>query len=92
MIMNGFRLLFSSLCIEKKEMIFCSILPLQPGTTDIVFRYVIVCSQLVILMMFTIGFICCFYITVDHDLASIKFILVIHCIKKTITCGQPGDI
>ncbi|KAL5656797.1 hypothetical protein ACJX0J_036116, partial [Zea mays] len=55
-------------------------LPLQPGTTDIVFRYLIVCSQLVILMMFTIGFVCCFYITVDHDLASIKFILVIHCI------------
>jgi hypothetical protein len=55
-------------------------LPLQPGTTDIVFRYLIVCSQLVILMMFTIGLVCCFYITVDHDLASIKFILVIHCI------------
>ena len=67
-------------------------LSLQPGTTDIVFRYLIVCSQLVILMMFTIGFVCCFYITVDHDLASIKFILVIHCIKKTITCGQPRDI
>jgi hypothetical protein len=45
-----------------------------------VFRYLIVCSQLVILMMFTIGFICCFYITVDNDLASIKFIFVIHCI------------
>jgi hypothetical protein len=67
-------------------------LPLQSGTTDIVFRYLIVCSQLVILMMFTIGFICYFYITVDHDLDSIKFILVIHCIKKTITCGQSGDI